>query len=121
MTVAAEGDLVEAFHQANQRLQFWLESLALSVAPGAPMSSEQISELFSELANVGAWLRPGLPDCRSPELEREIQAYRRRVEWLRQLLPAIHRNLLLERARLEREYARVETAAEWARRSRQTL
>jgi hypothetical protein len=50
-----------------------------------------------------------------------LSEYRSSVERLRTLLPSIHSTLLEERARLERERARVQSAANWACRSRQTL
>jgi hypothetical protein len=43
------------------------------------------------------------------------------VEQLRELLPFIQSQLLRERARLEDQRTRVQSAAEWARASRQTL
>ncbi len=54
-------------------------------------------------------------------LDWELGQYRKNVEQLRTLLPSIHGALLRERARIEQERARVQTAAEWAQRSRQTL
>ena len=62
-----------------------------------------------------------MPQERNAALEQELSDYRQNVEQLRELLPLIHRTLLNERARLEQERARVESAAEWARRSHQTL
>jgi hypothetical protein len=40
---------------------------------------------------------------------------------LRDLLPSLHRQLLAERSRLEAQRSRVQSAAQWARASRQTL
>jgi hypothetical protein len=54
-------------------------------------------------------------------LELELDQYRKNVERLRTVMPSIHSVLLQERARLEQERARVESVAEWARGSRQTL
>jgi hypothetical protein len=54
-------------------------------------------------------------------LDRELSEYRANVERLRTLMPSIHSTLLAERARLEQERARVQSAADWASRSRQTL
>jgi len=79
-----------------------------------------MSGLLSELMRAGEWLRE-LPPDRDSALEQELSAYRRNVERLRDLLPAIHSALLAERARLESERARMTSAAAWARGSRQTL
>ena len=116
--------LVHDLHEANSRLCFWLESLAPGDAsPSAEVHAatpQQMTGLLSELMRAGEWLR-GLPPEKDPALEHELSDYRRNVERLRELLPLIHRTLLQERARLEQQRARVESAAEWARRSRQTL
>jgi len=79
-----------------------------------------MSWLLSELLHAGQNLRT-LPGERDARLELEISVYRENVERLRTLLPSIHKALLSERARLEQERARVESATEWVRRSRQTL
>jgi len=76
--------------------------------------------LLSELMRAGEWLR-ALPAERDAELAEELTAYRSNVERVRELLPSIHSTLLQARARLEQERTRVEAAAEWTRRSLQTL
>ena len=81
---------------------------------------EQMAGLLSELMRAGAGLR-SLPREQSPELEQELSVYRKNVDRLRELMPSIHATLLQERARLENERGRLESAAEWARSSRQTL
>jgi hypothetical protein len=97
-----------------------------------PPAPEQMTGLLSELTRAGAWLRqlPRGNDLKTdpendlktdPDLERELTHYRKNVERIRAMLPTIHHALLEERARLERERARVTSAAEWARVSRQTL
>jgi hypothetical protein len=92
-----------------------------------------MAALLSELLRAGAALRAEpIPakgkgngndngNSNDPELDSELELYRRNVERLRDLLPSIHRQLLAERARLEAQRARVRSAAEWARASRQTL
>jgi hypothetical protein len=107
----------------NHRLRFWLDSLA--PRPGQPMTAtpEHMAALLSELLRAGAKLRiepPPAPGA-NPALDHELQQYRCNVELLRELLPSIHGQLLAERARLEAQRARVQSAAEWARASRQTL
>jgi hypothetical protein len=79
--------------------------------------------LLSELLRAGMGLRAEPLPARGfdPELDEEIDQYRRHVEHLRDLLPSIHRQLLAERARLEAQRSRVQAAAAWARASRQTL
>ncbi len=128
--VAAE--LTENFHQTNTRLAFFLNSLLPDAAPSGLLlnssfnsahraaTPQQMAALLSELMRAGQWLR-SLPSEKNAELEQELSEYRKQVERLRALLPSIQQTLLGERARLERERARVVSAAEWARRSRQTL
>jgi hypothetical protein len=120
----APGLLAQNLRETNSRLCLWLESLAPdpaqpSAQAHAPTPS-QMAALLSELMRVGGWLR-GLPPDKDPMLEQELNNYRKNVERLRDLLPLIRSALLQERARLEQKRARVQSAAEWARRSRQTL
>jgi chromosome segregation ATPase len=115
-------DLVQDLRKTNSRLRFWLDSLTArqtAVKP-SPATPQEMEGLLAELMRAGQQLRD-LPAARDPELEGELSAYRKNVERLRTLLPSIHADLLEERARLEQERARVEAAAEWARRSRETL
>lgn len=111
-------------HETNARLRFWLDSLTPNAGQPAghtPVASPRhMAGLLSELMRAGQWLRI-LPGDRDPALEVELSEYRKNVERLHQLMPSIHGALLEERARLEQERARVQVAAEWARRSRQTL
>jgi len=116
--------LAQNLRETNSRLCCWLESLAPGpeqpAAQARAATPQQIAGLLAELMRAGEWLR-SLPRDKDPALERELSDYRRNVERVRGLLPLIHRALLRERARLEQERARVASAAEWARRSRQTL
>lgn len=114
--------LLQSLRDTNRRLGFVLDRmLAQHGQPGAA-TPEHMASLLSELLLAGASLRtePVSPR-KDPELDRELEAYRGNVERLRDLLPAIHGQLLAERARLEVQRARVKSAAEWARASRQTL
>ena len=124
MPLLEADELVQELRQTNYRLKRWLDSrMPDRTQPSAqarPARPQQMAGLLSELLRAGEWLR-ALPKQRDPELEQELTEYRRNVERLRDLLPLIHSGLLEERARLEHERARVESAAEWARRSRQTL
>ena len=115
--------LVQSLRETNQRLEFWLDTMVPEHALSAIATPEQIAALLSELVRAGASLReqPTLTAAQDPALDRELTNYRRNVERLRDVLPAIHSRLLGERARLEAQRARVHSAAEWARASRQTL
>jgi hypothetical protein len=114
-------DIAQELRETNCRLSVWLDDLsAQSVAPAHPATPQQMSALLSELMRTGERLRQ-LPSVKDRELEAELNSYRGNVQRLRTLLPSIHANLLQERSRLERERARVQSAAEWARCSRETL
>lgn len=107
----------------SHRLGSWLDGLESRTENPVIAKPEQLTGILSELLKTGAALREQpMPATRAdPELDRELALYRRQVERLRELLPSIHRQLLLERARLEAQRSRVKAAAEWARASRQTL
>jgi hypothetical protein len=117
-------DVTASLHYANSRLVFWIDSL---LPPGSneplPATPEQMSGLMSLLIQVGERLRnlPQNQNNKDSQLEHEVGDYRRNVERLRMVLPSIHNSLLRERARLEQERLRVESAAEWVRCSRETL
>lgn len=116
--------LTEQLGQSNQRLRLLLQTLTPNLAetssPAKAANPQQMAGLLSELMRAGQWLRQ-LPQTREPKLQHEVNCYRNNVERLRDLLPSIHSTLLAERSRLEQERARVDGAAEWAQRSRQTL
>jgi hypothetical protein len=128
MSRLAPNPLAFSLREANSRLGSWLDSMTLSQpdpdkhGPQEPRNliPQQMAGLLAELMRAGQWLRE-LPREREPEIELELNQYRRHVERLRDLLPSMQAALLQERARLEQERARVQSAAEWARRSRQTL
>lgn len=113
----------QILHETNDRLRFWLDGMIGECGGRRVVNQEDISALLSELSRTGAAFRaeplPG--QGTDPELDEELQQYRRHVELLRELLPSIHGQLLAERARLEAQRSRVRSAAEWARASRQTL
>jgi hypothetical protein len=115
--------LVQNFRETNARLNFWLDSMVAKHGRPALATPEQMAALLSELLRAGAGLRaePMPEKGNDPELDLELEKYRCNVERLREFLPSIHRQLLAERARLEAQRARVRSAAEWARASRQTL
>lgn len=113
-----EDPLTENLRQTNRRLRFWLESLDSDPAHPAP---QLISELLSELRRAGVWLRGARPEECGARFQVEMGEYRQNLERLRDRMPAIHRCLLAERARLEAERTRIESAVEWVQGSRQTL
>lgn len=107
---------------ANLRLSHWLDGI--NIGNGRPILTPEImAALLSELLRVGAALRAEPIPAKgvAPELDAELETYRRRVEKLRDLLPAMHSHLLAERARWEAQRSRVQSAAQWARASRQTF
>jgi hypothetical protein len=115
--------LLHSLRDTNLRLALCLDSLVLRSGSAAIATPEQMAALLSELLCAGAALRaePIPAKGNNPELDLELERYRRQVERLRDLLPSIHRQLLAERARIEDQRSRVHSAAAWARASRQTL
>ena len=113
----------QTLRETNHRLLFWLDNIIARHEQTEVATPEQMAALLSELLRAGAGLRaePIPAKGNDPELDGELELYRRNVERLRDLLPSIHNQLLAERARLEAQRARVRSAAEWARASRQTL
>jgi len=120
----APHQIAQNLRESNSRLIHLLDQVrhdpGSSPAEARSTTPVQMSRLLSELMHAGECLR-AVPVERDPQLELELSAYRVNVERLRDLLPSIHSALLRERARLGQECARVEAAAEWASRSRQTL
>ena len=114
-------DLAGILRETNSRLQTYFDILIpQDTRVRRPASPQLIAELLSELRRTGERLR-NLPIRRDAQLERVLADYRRNVERLREVLPSIQAALLAERIRLESERARLDAAAEWVRRSRQTL
>jgi hypothetical protein len=109
--------------ETNQRLCHWLDCMITERGQMSLTIPNHITALLSELSRAGAELRaqPFPEKGSDPEFDAELEQYRRSVERLREILPSIHSQLLVERARLEAQRARVRSAAEWARTSRQTL
>jgi hypothetical protein len=113
----------ETLRETNQRLRHWLDCMITQRGQLTAATPDRITALLSELSRAGAELRaqPIPATGTDPELDRELELYRRHVERLREILPSIHSQLLVERARLEAQRVQVRSAAEWARASRQTL
>ena len=112
--------VAQALHETNARLRFWLDGLIADHGRPGGATPEQMTGLLSELMRAGEWLRT-VPRDRDSDLAHELSEYRRNVERLHELLPAIHASLLRERAQLESERARLGSIAQWTRGSRQTL
>jgi hypothetical protein len=114
--------LTQELSAACLRLRSRLD--ALSACSGVPdaraLSPQNITNLLAELRQTGEWIRVA-PAQRPPQLQRELDQYRTLVGRLRDLMPRIHATLLAERDRIEQKRGRVGSAAEWARRSRETL
>jgi hypothetical protein len=108
--------------ETNRRLSFWLDGM-ITLRDQAVATPEQMAGLLSELLRAGDWLRtePLPATGTDADLNLELKRYRGNVERLRDLLPTIQTQLLAERAHLEAQRARVQSAAEWARASRQAL
>ena len=128
MPLLAPTAIAQTLRETNVRLSYWLDSLIPDPAtPDTPheatphaVTPELMAGLLSELMIAGQRLR-ALPSERDAALDAELSEYRKNVERLRTVLPSIHGTLLRERARLEQERERVESAAAWACGSRQTL
>lgn len=115
--------LLQILRETNCRLSLWLEGMFAHDGHPVVATPEHMGALLSELLRTGEGLR-SKPTCakgNDPELDEELQKYRSNVEHLRDLLPSIHGQLLAERSRLEHQRARMKSAAEWVRTSRQTL
>jgi hypothetical protein len=115
--------LLQNLRDTNRRLSFWLDGMITGTGRQAVVVPDHMAGLLSELLRAGATFRaePVSAKANDPELEAELETYRDNVERLREVLPSIHGQLLAERARIEAQRARVKSAAEWARASRQIL
>jgi hypothetical protein len=122
MPIPSPTEINHSLRETNLRLKFRIDALSGNVGRSltALAGPRQIAGLLSELTRAGEWLRSA-PSRSDPELRDELNVYRHNIERLRELLPAIHEGLLRERARLEQERTRIASAAEWVRRSRETL
>jgi hypothetical protein len=122
VTTPPIGDILRRLRESNARLAVLVDNLVAdrASAQAAAQTSQQMSSLLSELIHAGQCTRQ-LPERREPEVQEQLDAYRKSVEHLRNVLPLIHQSLLRERARLEQERTRIESAAAWAHSSRQTL
>lgn len=120
MNSTMETELTGQLHEVNGNLRRLLHTLTPGIR-SAPATPLQMNAVLDTLLRAGEWLRAGFPQNPAPELEVAIAEYRQHLEQLRDLLPFIHSQLLQERARLEAERTRLDSAAEWAHTSRQSL
>jgi hypothetical protein len=115
--------LLPTLRETNRRMISWLEGLVAMQGRPIVVTPAQISGLLSDLLRASAGLRaePIPAKGNNPELDGQLETYRHNLEQLRECLPFLHSQLLGERARLEAQRTRVQSAAEWVRASRQTL
>jgi len=110
--------------EITHRLRYLLDCLPPSYdahsSPGRIVTPQQMSALLCELTRAGAGLR-SLPEPKGTGFAQELSEYRQEVERLRAFLPSLQATLLKERAWLEQQRERIQSAAEWARTSSQTL
>lgn len=121
-SLAQTSSLLQIMRNSNRRLSFCLDGIAAKHGREV-VTPEQMGALLSELLAAGAGLRAQPLPVRGNDLEldNELAEYRRQVVRLRDFLPSIHRALLTEKARIEAQRSRLQSATEWARASRQTL
>jgi hypothetical protein len=114
---------VQTLRDANRRIPDWLDCVVARHEQATVVTPDQMAGLLADLLKAGEGLRaePTPEQGVDPELDNELEKYRWNVERLQRMLPAIHSQLLVERARLESQRARLQAAAEWARASRSTL
>ncbi len=121
MLAALESQRVRNLRESGQHLDAWIESMYKTLRQGSPVSHDRMDGLLSDLMCAGVTLRSIPAEGRGTELEHEVALYRQRLKALHELLPLLRDQLLLHRARLQSEGARLDSAAQWAHRSRQTL
>ena len=105
---------VQQLEKTNDKLRQLLETLGpADVSP--TLNTQDVAAVFTEVMQVGEWLRDGLARNAEGPMANELARYHQHLEQLRQILPRIHGHLLTERARLEAERTHLEAAAAWAR------
>jgi hypothetical protein len=121
--IAPTASRVESLRESNHRLRAWLERVTGECGRRRAATPEDIGRLLAELLKTGSKLRSAeLPERGDDAaLDQALDEYRRHVEQVRELLPSIYGDLLAERARIESQRARLQSAKEWAQASRQTL
>jgi hypothetical protein len=83
---------------------------------------QDLEDLLAEIMHATEWLRDVARHTPiDTELAREVSDYRRSVEQLQQMLPAMHARLVKEKARLEAARTHLAAAAAWAQASTRSL
>jgi hypothetical protein len=113
--------IAEGLQETNRRLAALLEAIAPGGVEPIAATPEQLAGFLSELLQAGEWLRHRPAPGTDPPLDEELAEYRRHMERLQGLLPALQSHLLAERARLEAERAQLEAAAAWASAGKKTI
>lgn len=106
----------------NRSLRARLAQLSGDSNNSATITPTAFTDLLAELRRTTDFLR-NLPTAATlaVEIANEISGYRKNVEQLGKILPAIQGRLLVERARLETARTHVAKAAAWAQGSKKTL
>jgi hypothetical protein len=108
--------------QVNQRLSLRLGSLRSNQEQVSNMTLEMLESLMDDLAEAAACLRCLPAEQKRPlELRREFEIYRRNLQSLESVLPHLHRQLLIERARLGSATNQNQAALSWVRTSKMTI
>jgi hypothetical protein len=114
--------VVDALRHTNTRVRKLLARLRAAAGENALPSNQDFKDLGGELRISAVWLGDVPPGSMAQgDLAKEIDDYRNSLEELREILPAIQKRLLCERARMEMEAAHVGAASAWANASRGTL
>jgi hypothetical protein len=114
--------LIAELRAANERLQTLLAQLQQDSAGAGVAGTDALVRLLSEVAStarLSGFFRGELKD--SAAGAQELSRYRRILQELRRLLPAIHTRLLSDRARLETERSHCCAASAWAEANRRTF
>jgi len=106
---------LEGLRRVNQNLSAGLAGIQPEVRDSATITAREIAGILEELLRAADCLRGVSPGATGDlELEKEISEYRRNMEQLQRLLPAIHATLMMERGRLEAERKHLAATTMWA-------
>jgi hypothetical protein len=112
----------EFLRLTNGRVYRLLERMLLSEREQMLVKQQDFDALLGEVSRTAVWLQRMSPfPSGDVELEAEIASYRRSLEQLQQILPAIHQRLLAEKVRLETNSLHLTAATGWANTTQGTL
>jgi hypothetical protein len=74
-----------------------------------------LSELLTVISQAETCMRGQAPSRADLDRDKEIARYRKNLERLQTVLPAVQARLLTERVRLEAERSHLEAATRWSR------